>query len=33
MVGIGALQQNTFEHLSLDFRVRPIQAPTLMHVM
>ena len=33
MVGIGALQQNTFEHLSLDLRVGPIQAPTLMHVM
>ena len=30
---IGALQQNTLGHVSLDLRVGPIQAPTLMHVM
>ena len=33
VAGIGALQQNTFGHVSLDLRVGPIQAPTLMHVM
>ena len=33
VVGIGALQQNTLGHVSLDLRVGPIQAPTLMHVM
>ena len=30
---IGALQQNTLRHVSLDLRVGPIRAPTLMHVM
>nr|POE89672.1 hypothetical protein CFP56_38060 [Quercus suber] len=30
---IGALQQNTLGHVSLDLRVGPIRAPTLMHVM
>ena len=33
VAGIGALQQNTLGHMSLDLRVGPIQAPTLMHVM
>ena len=33
MAGIGALQQNTLGHVSLDLRVGPIRAPTLMHVM
>ena len=30
---IGALQQCTLEHMSLDLRVGPIRACTLMHVM
>ena len=30
---IGSLQQCTLRHVSLDFRVRPIRAPTLMHVI
>ena len=33
VAGVGALQQNTLGHMSLDLRVRPIRAPTLMHVM
>ena len=33
MAGIGALQQNTLGHVSLDLRVGPIRAATLMHVM
>ena len=33
MARIGALQQNTLGHVSLDLRVGPIRAPTLMHVM
>ena len=33
VAGIGALQQNTLGHVSLDLRVGPIRAPTLMHVM
>ena len=33
VVGIGALQQNTLGHVSLDLRVGPIRAPTLIHVM
>ena len=31
--GIGALQQNTLGHVSLDHRVGPIHATTLMYVM
>ena len=30
---IGAFQQSTLGHVSLDLRVGPIRAPTLMHVM
>ena len=33
MVGIGSLQQYTLRHVSLDFKVGPIRARTLMHVM
>nr|POE66823.1 hypothetical protein CFP56_52033 [Quercus suber] len=33
VVGIGSLQQCTLGHVSLDLRVWPIPAPTLMHVM
>ena len=33
VAGIGALQQNTLGHVSLDLRVGPIWASTLMHVM
>ena len=33
VVGIGALQQSTLGDVSLDLRVEPIRAPTLMHVM
>lgn len=31
--GIGSLQQYTLGHMSLDLRVGPIRARTLMHVM
>jgi len=31
--GIGALQQNTLGHVSLDLRVGSIHATTLMYVM
>ena len=33
MAGIGALQQNTLGHMSLDLRVGLIWASTLMHAM
>ena len=33
VVGVGALQLNTLRHVSLDLRVGPIWAPTLMHVI
>ena len=33
VVGIGVLQQNTLGHVSLDLKVGPIRAPTLMHVI
>ena len=33
VVGVGALQLNTPRHVSLDLRVGPIWAPTLMHVI
>ena len=33
VVGVGALQQNTLRHFSLDLRVRPIRTPTLMHII
>lgn len=33
MVGIGSLQQHALGHVSLDLRVGPIKACTLMHVM
>ena len=33
VVAIGALQQNTLGHVSLDLKVGPIRALTLFHVM
>ena len=33
MAGIGSLQQCTVGHVSLDLKVGPIRARTLMHLM
>ena len=33
VAGIGSLQQCTLGQMSMDLRVGPIQAPTLMHII